>query len=85
MIDVFDMTLSIEFSWKKTFVFWIKILLDFVPKRPIYKFNDSVLVQIMAWCQTIDQPLPEEVMTISLTRNYVTMPKGINLRKGMVI
>ena len=43
--------------------FWIliKISLEFVPKGPID--NNSTLVQVMAWRQTGDKPLPEPMMT----------------------
>ena len=39
----------------------IQILLKFVPKSPID--NKPVLVQLMAWRQTGDKPLPEPMMT----------------------
>ena len=39
----------------------IKISLKFVPKGPIN--NKSALVQVMAWRQTGDKPLPERVLT----------------------
>ena len=38
----------------------IQILLKFVPRSPID--NKPILVQIMAWCQTGDKPLPESMM-----------------------
>ena len=39
----------------------IQILLKFVPRTPID--NTPVLVQVMAWRQTGDMPLPEPMMT----------------------
>ena len=39
----------------------IRISLKFVPKGPIN--NKSALVQVMAWRQTSDKPLPEPMMT----------------------
>ena len=42
----------------------IQISLKFVPKSPID--NKSALVQVMAWRQTGDKPLPEPMM-IQLT------------------
>ena len=35
--------------------------MNFVPIDPIY--NNSSLVQIMAWCHKCDKPLPEAIMT----------------------
>ena len=46
----------------------IKISLKFVPKGPID--NKSALVQVMAWRQTGDKPLPEAVM-IQFTDAYM--------------
>ena len=44
-----------DFSWKKSFVFWLKFHWHFflraVPKVPVY--NDPALVEIMAWQQAI--------------------------------
>ena len=37
----------------------IQISLQFVPKSPID--NKPALVQVMAWCQIGDKPLPEPV------------------------
>ena len=45
----------------------IRILLKFVPKGPID--NEVALVQVMAWCRTIDKPLPEP-MLIQITDAY---------------
>ena len=39
----------------------IQISLKFVPRRPIG--NKPALVQVMAWCQTGDKPLPEPMLT----------------------
>ena len=39
----------------------IEISLKFVPRDPINK--KSALVQVMAWRQTGDKPLPEKMMT----------------------
>ena len=39
----------------------IQILLKFVPRTPID--NTPVLVQVTAWRQTGDMPLPEPMMT----------------------
>ena len=39
----------------------IQISLKYVPRSPID--NKSALVQVMAWCQTGDKPLPEPMMT----------------------
>ena len=40
----------------------IQISLKIVPMNPID--NKLALVQVMAWCQTGDKPLPEPVMTL---------------------
>ena len=45
------------------FCIFIQISLKFVPKGPID--NMSVLVQVMAWCQTAIKPLPEPMLTQS--------------------
>ena len=39
----------------------IQISLKFVPYSPVD--NKSALVQVMAWCQTGNKPLPEAMMT----------------------
>ena len=39
----------------------IRISLKFVLKGPID--NKSALVQVMAWCQAGDKPLPEPILT----------------------
>ena len=39
----------------------VQISLKFVPRGPIY--NKPTMVQVMAWCQTGDKPLPEPMMT----------------------
>ena len=39
----------------------IQISLKIVPKGPVK--NKSALVQVMAWCQTGDKPLPESMLT----------------------
>ena len=45
----------------ESFVFWYEFPMKFVPKRPIdYK---SALVQVMAWRQVGDKPLPEPMLT----------------------
>ena len=57
MAAIFQATFWMHFlEWK--FV-WISIefSLNYVPKSPIN--NDPALVQIMAWCQIGDKPLPE--------------------------
>ena len=46
-------------EWK--FGISIRISLKFVPKGPID--NKSALVQVMAWCRTGDEPLPEPMLT----------------------
>ena len=51
-----------------------QISLKFVPKGPIH--NKSALVQVMAWHQTGDKPLPEPRMTQltdSMWRQWATM------------
>ena len=48
------MTISKAFSW-------IQIPLKFVPTSPIV--NKPALVQVMAWRQTGDKPLPELMLT----------------------
>ena len=39
----------------------IHISLKFVPRGS--NDNKSALVQVMAWCQTSDKPLPEQMLT----------------------
>ena len=46
----------------------IKISLKFVPKGPIY--NNPALVQVMAWCQTGNKPLPDQILT-QFTETYI--------------
>ena len=46
----------------------IRISLKFVPKGPID--NKAALVQVMAWRQTCDNPLPE-LLLIQLTDAYM--------------
>ena len=46
---------------QKDFVFWWKFHWCSDPRHPID--NKSNLVQVMAWCQTDDKPLPELVST----------------------
>ena len=46
----------------------IQILLKFVPRSPID--NKPALVQVMAWCQTGDNPL-HEPMIIQFTDTYI--------------
>ena len=48
------------FPLNKKFSILIQISLKFVPKGPID--NKSALVQVKAWCQTGDKPLPEPIM-----------------------
>ena len=47
----------------KSFVFWIKISLKFVPKGPIDNKSALVQVMVMAWHRTGDKPLPEPMRT----------------------
>ena len=66
------------FTWTKWSLFWqttiskaiflngndripIRISRKFVPRGPID--NKPALVQAMAWCQTVDKPLPELMLT----------------------
>ena len=44
----------------KKFSISIRISLKFVPKGPIY--NKSAMVQVMAWCQTGNKPLPKPML-----------------------
>ena len=46
----------------------IGISLKFVPRSPVG--NKPALVQVMAWCQTGDKPLPEP-MFIQFTDTYM--------------
>ena len=39
----------------------VHISLTFIPRDPID--NEAALVQVMAWCQTGNKPLPEPMMT----------------------
>ena len=61
-----------EYTFKYIFVnendkILIKISLNFVPRSPI---DNTALVQVMAWHQTGDKPLPELVM-IQFTDAYM--------------
>ena len=47
-------------SWMKMLEF-TQISLKFVPRGPTD--NKSALVQVMAWCQTGNKPLPEPMLT----------------------
>ena len=47
---------------------FIQISLKFVPKGPID--NKSALVQVMAWCQTGNKPLPGPLLA-QFTSTYV--------------
>ena len=51
----------------------IQISLKLVPRSPID--NKLALVHVMAWCQTGDKPLPEQMMTSSLT--HICGTRGI--------
>ena len=53
-------TFSNVFSWSEWSIS-IQISLKFVPKDPIH--NKSALVQVMAWHNTGDKPLPEPMLT----------------------
>ena len=52
---------STAVSWVKSFVFFIKISLKFIPELPID--NNSALVKIMAWHQIGGKPLSEPMLT----------------------
>ena len=52
---------SDAFSWMKSFVFWLKISLKFVPKGIID--NNAALVQVMTWRWTGHKLLPEPMLT----------------------
>ena len=54
----------------------INISLKFVPEGQIN--NIPVLVQIMAWCQPGNKPLPEPMMFSLLTHICVTRPQWVN-------
>ena len=54
----------------------IKISLKFVPKGPIN--NNPVLVQIMAWRRSGDEPLSEPMMVRILAHICVTRPQWVN-------
>ena len=56
----------------------IQISPKFLPKGPIY--NKSALVQVMAWRQTGDKPLPEAMMT-QFTDTYMGTRGWFNLRR----
>ena len=45
----------------RQFYILIQISLNFVSKSPID--NEAALVQVMAWPQTGDKPLPESMLT----------------------
>ena len=53
----------------------ITIPLKFVPRFPIN--NIPKLVQIMAWCLPGDKPLSEPMMTILLTKIWITRPQWV--------
>ena len=52
----------------------------FVPRAPVD--NKPALVQIMAWCWTADKPLPELMLTNSLTHIFGTRGRWVN-RKNL--
>ena len=56
----------------------IRISLKFVPKSPID--NKQALVQVMAWCQIGDNPLPELMLT-PFTDAYMRHSGEIELKK----
>ena len=55
----------------------IQISLKFVPKSPID--NKPALVQVMAWRQTGDKPLPEPMMTQCTNAQHIGIMKCILL------
>ena len=68
-------TLDSIFLNKKKKVISIQISLKFVPKDPIYR--QSSLVQVMAWLQTDDKPLTEQMMSSLLIYFCVTRPPWV--------
>ena len=61
MVAILQTTFSNTFSFKWKVLFFNQISLKFVPKCRID--NKSVLVHVMAWCQTGDKPLTEPILT----------------------
>ena len=59
----------------------IKIYLKFVPMGPINNIPASV--QIIAWCQSGDKPLSEQMMVILLTHIYVIRPQLIKVLRPL--
>ena len=57
-LDLF--TFSYAFSWKKSF-FYDSNFSEIVPEGPIE--NKLALVQVMAWLQAGEKPLPEPMFT----------------------
>ena len=43
--------------------FILKILLKFATKHATYDYDKSVLIQVMAWCQTSTKPLSDSLLT----------------------
>ena len=64
-----------HFLEQKKKVISIQISLKFVPKDPIYR--QSSLVQVMAWLQTDDKPLTEQMMSSLLIYFCVTRPPWV--------
>ena len=60
MAAISQTTFSSAFSLMKMFEFR-SIFHSSVLKGPIN--NNPAFVQVMAWCQTVDKPLPEQMMT----------------------
>ena len=71
MAAILQMAFSIAFSWMKILYFYSK----FVPKCPID--NKSALVQVIAWCQTGNKPLPEPMLT-QLNNAYTALVWEMN-------
>ena len=69
--DIFNCIFLIENVWIS-----IKISLKADPKCPIK--NIPSLVQIMAWCRSVDKPLSESIMASLLTHICVTRPQWVN-------
>ena len=61
MADIFADDISKCIFLNENYRIQIQISLNFVPKSPID--NKSTLVQVMAWRQIGDKPLPEPMMT----------------------
>ena len=61
MATISQAAVSNAFSWMKIVFISIRISLKFVPKGQID--NKAGLVQVMAWRQTGNKPLPEPMLT----------------------